>query len=206
MTTHHIEIRLAALHDTERPWEPLTRSPIEAHKAAELCLAIGPLWESRIVSAVQGDFSTEVARLLAYRGDPNQIARHQAGVLPLEEVRTLARRSLFGPFEERAQVDRWHKAEIVHHPSCGRPTAEVWAVTPCEILTGNQWFAQRALLDALSIIRDVATELGLTLAPRLLTARRHAAKCRECGGAGEGISVQVVIHWGEHALAREYVL
>lgn len=154
------------------------------------------------------------------RGDANQRSRYEAGLLPEEELVTLARAELFAPFERCA---RWHnrmlRSQAVRHrvQYChGQIDFET-----CDVdeLTSEQWDNLEILRSAMEIARDhhwivrsvndASARLHVDvrrISGIVITTTAHWATCRACLAEESRHTARVQILWAARTLSLEYLL
>lgn len=164
---------------------------------------------------------TELAVLRA-AGTPNQLERWNAGLLPEEELLSLARNLLYAPFRfPRWSVnrDRERMAKLAkqtlrtrssveflrHGPACTGTTITdahlSFASCAADALTADEWTLYK-LYDVARAAVEATTGPGSVR----VEPTKHWVTCGRCGGAAYKISVKVSIDWAGRTLVREYAL
>ena len=154
----------------------------------------------------------ELEAMAVRLGTRNQQERFAAGLLPDDEINSLARTELFKPF---ADLPKWGnkmlRAEHVkHEPRCNTQGGIVTCdgrveFETCDVaeLSHDEWEVYRLVQQG----RDTAANHPwLDLGSVTIEPLAHFATCSECEAEASRVSAKVTIKWAARELVREYVL
>lgn len=143
----------------------------------------------------------------------DQRDRWRAGVLPIEELNTIARDELFKPFDGFVKRRKFTVADIAHpkHGASWRCAENgsahnipiTWTTTTKPTLTASQWSQITHLRIASEEARrhpwlthhDGALQIEI---------RSHTGTCQRCHRSAEQAAALVLIGWAGRLLSREY--
>jgi hypothetical protein len=155
---------------------------------------IAPSAASRAVSAQQ--------RLLELHGNLNQMERHLAGLLPDDELLTLARGVLFAPFTAYKRWIKLSPGDLMHRRGCRGVVSFTTHSAPD--LTAEEWSRYKTIRDAVHAANGgVLKPYGALGEVELV---EHVGTCAPCGAECSARSVSIRIEWAGRPLSREYSL
>lgn len=144
----------------------------------------------------------EARKLLELRGTANQLERHDAGLLPDDELLLLARTVLFAPF---AGFRRWVKlapADLMHRRGCHGDVT--FTTRPAPDLDAGEWSMFKTIRDIVdeandNVLREHHTSGDVSIV-------EHVGDCQVCGAQVSAKSASIRIEWAGRPLSREYSL
>lgn len=136
----------------------------------------------------------------------NQRERYDAGLLPEDELLTLARAELFKAFDG---IPRWswnkHVRDLRHASDCATKDTSP-AYEQCDVgeVTATEW-------ENLKLVTRAASETNHhpwldRTGNCVVEAAAHWLTCPTCKAEMYKVSAKVTIHWAGRALVREYNL
>ena len=146
-----------------------------------------------------------VLRMINHHATDNQRERFAAGLLPEDELLSLARFELFKPF---MTFRRWVKLEHgdVRHDGdrmCPPQSVEYTTHEPA-VLTHDEWATFKKITSEVSRANsEYLAEHGVAAIASLV---EHVGRCINCGAEAFGRSVNIRIEWAGRPLSREYTL
>lgn len=145
---------------------------------------------------------TSKRQMLELHGTANQLERYRAGLLPDDELLSLARQVLFQPF---GIFKRWSKlgyGDLKHDKGCRRGMV-TFTTRPAPDLDHGEWAMYKKIRDTVFAVDSVL---------RTYSARgqcdiiEHIGSCSGCRAEVFGRSAAIRIEWAGHPLSREYAL
>jgi len=139
--------------------------------------------------------------LLELRGTDNQRERHAAGLLPDDELFSLARTVLFAPF---AGFRRWVKlapCDLMHRRGCHGDVT--FATQPAPDLDADEWAMFKTIRDTVESAQRTLDEYGAVAHVDIV---EHAGTCVVCGAQVFARAASVRIEWAGRPFSREYSL
>jgi hypothetical protein len=147
--------------------------------------------------------------LIEKRGTENQRERHAAGLLPEDELLTLARDVMFAPFAGFRRWDKLRLADIRHTRACsshGNSRDVVFATKVAPSLQASEWTMYQTIVDASYHANADRMICDLAAGNCSVQIIEHTGTCSKCGAGRYGRSASVRFQWAGRPLSREYSL
>ena len=146
----------------------------------------------------------QVLHMVRDLASDNQRERFAAGLLPEDELLSLARYELFLPFASFRRWDKIDAREVKHERGCSG-SAEIRFVTqkPAN-LTHDEWAMLKAITTAVGAANNgILAAHGCTASVELV---EHVGRCNGCAAEIFGRAASIRIEWAGRPLSREYTL
>lgn len=136
-------------------------------------------------------------------GTGNQLERHLAGLLPEDELLSLVRHVLFGPFAEYRRWVKLSPADLMHRRGCHGSV--VFTTHPAPDLMADEWEKYKAIRDAVHDVNErvLLPVHGVSAKVELV---EHVGVCESCGNDCSAVAASIRIEWAGRPLSREYSL